>query len=494
VGIEIGARNRNPGDNDRVYKYVFNAVNNSTTGAGVDLQILAIPTAPSSYTSDGTARNRMTIRYDGNVGIGTANPTFGNAGVQASPQTTIWGACQPTATAINTTGNLGGCLCLVDTQGQQYSGGALLFGAPQGVWGAIKGSLQNGSSNTAGDIVIATRNAVTDPTLTTRMTITSGGNVGIGTPSPATVLSVQGGAASGRVDVYGDVIEIGAGRTADGAAFIDLHAADGTYGDYAARINRLSGPNGSLAFYLRGTGEMQFVNQEAAGMVWYTSGAERMRMGTAGGIIIGGSGGQPSYPLHVVGQAYTTDTIYVGTTNTDPTLGRVNGTNVRSDGRLFTRGAGHSCGIDSTSGTQIQFWTDNGSSRVACGAITSSGSSTSYTGTSDYRLKENVQPITMAMDVIARLRPVTYTWKADGTPGQGFIAHELQEVIPECVIGEKDAIDSEGNIKPQGVDKTYIISYIVASVQELSTENTALKTQLAAMDARLALLESKLAA
>jgi hypothetical protein len=74
VGLEIGSGTRASGDNDRVYKYVLNTINNATVGAGVDFQILGIPTAAGSYTSDGTARNRVTIRYDGNVGIGTANP------------------------------------------------------------------------------------------------------------------------------------------------------------------------------------------------------------------------------------------------------------------------------------------------------------------------------------------------------------------------------------------------------------------------------------
>jgi hypothetical protein len=177
-------------------------------------------------------------------------------------------------------------------------------------------------------------------------------------------------------------------------------------------------------------------------------------------------------------------TVYVGTTNTDPTLGRVNGINLRSDGRIFSRSSGHSFGIDSTSGTQIQFWTDNGSNRVATGAITSSGSTTSYTSASDYRLKENVQPITMAMDVISSLNPVTYTWKSDGSPGHGFIAHELQEVVPDAVVGEKDAVDSDGNIKSQGIDKSYLVSYLTAAIQELSTKNAALEARLAALEAR----------
>jgi hypothetical protein len=74
--MEIGSRNRGSGNLGAVYKYVVNTINNATTGAGVDYQILGIPTATGSYNSDGTAVNRMTIRYDGNVGIGTASPGY----------------------------------------------------------------------------------------------------------------------------------------------------------------------------------------------------------------------------------------------------------------------------------------------------------------------------------------------------------------------------------------------------------------------------------
>ena len=211
---------------------------------------------------------------------------------------------------------------------------------------------------------------------------------------------------------------------------------------------------------------------------------ERMRIKSNGNVGIGTA--SPGYPLEVSGAAYMSGTVYVGTTNVDPTLGRVNGINLRSDGRIFSRSAGHSFGIDSTSGTQIQFWTDNGSTRVATGAITSSGATTSYTSASDYRLKENVQPITGALNIISSLNPVTYTWKSDGSPGHGFIAHELQEVVPDAVVGEKDAVNSDGTIKPQNVDKTYIISYLTAAIQELSTENTQLKARLDSLEQRLA--------
>jgi hypothetical protein len=123
------------------------------------------------------------------------------------------------------------------------------------------------------------------------------------------------------------------------------------------------------------------------------------------------------------------------------------------------------------------------------GSIYCDGSSTSYSTTSDYRLKENVAPMTGALEKVAALKPCTYTWKADGSAGQGFIAHELQEVVPDCVTGEKDAVeiidelDDEGNKigtkevpRYQGVDTSFLVATLVAAIQELKAEVDALKS------------------
>jgi len=100
------------------------------------------------------------------------------------------------------------------------------------------------------------------------------------------------------------------------------------------------------------------------------------------------------------------------------------------------------------------------------GGIATNGSSVSYNTTSDYRLKENIQPMIGALDKVKKLKPCTYTWKADGTISQGFIAHELAEVIPDCVTGEKDGLDEKGNPKYQGVDSSFLVATLTAAIQE----------------------------
>ena len=77
------------------------------------------------------------------------------------------------------------------------------------------------------------------------------------------------------------------------------------------------------------------------------------------------------------------------------------------------------------------------------GSITVTSSSTAYNTSSDYRLKEDVQPVSNASDRLMQLNPVNFAWKADGTRVDGFIAHEAQEVVPEAVSGTKDAMRTE---------------------------------------------------
>lgn len=120
-----------------------------------------------------------------------------------------------------------------------------------------------------------------------------------------------------------------------------------------------------------------------------------------------------------------------------------------------------------TSATHVQFANNSG---TAVGSISTSASTTTYATSSDYRLKENVAPMTNALQAIAELNPVTYTWKNDGSKGQGFIAHELQAVVPDCVTGVKDAVDDEGNPEYQGVDTSYLVATLVAAIQELKAE------------------------
>lgn len=439
---------------------------NTASGNALSVQQLGTGNVATFRTTTGATA--LFVNAAGNVGIGTANPSYQfsvatGLGATATPTVQIADTVGPKSLSVIPNASSGMYNAMVATGDTLVVAGAgttvntgVLTLAP---WsGSSVGARIGGSSNIFGIYSNATTfysNAVSPATV---MTVTNG-RVGIGTTSPLEKLDIRGGS-----------ISMGEYFTSTGSRYVGFGYNDGSSYRCIAGMeieNTTLGGNYSQKVHFRSHS-------------YGSSEGRRMTIAEGGNVGIGTT--SPGYPLEVSGAAYMSGTVYVGTTNTDPTLGRLNGINLRSDGRFFSRSSGHSLGIDSTSGTQIQFWTDNGSNRVATGAITSSGSTTSYTSASDYRLKENVQPITMAMDVIARLRPVTYTWKSDGSPGHGFIAHELQEVVPDAVVGEKDAVDSDGNIKPQGIDKSYLVSYLTAAIQELSTKNAALEARLAALE------------
>ena len=125
------------------------------------------------------------------------------------------------------------------------------------------------------------------------------------------------------------------------------------------------------------------------------------------------------------------------------------------------------------------------SSSAQAGIIGHTGSTTvAYTTSSDYRLKDDVASITGALDKVLALKPVTYKWKADGSAGEGFIAHELAEVCPQAVIGEKDAVNQDGSIKAQSIDTSFLVATLTAAIQELAAQVTTLQTQVTALQSK----------
>ena len=94
---------------------------------------------------------------------------------------------------------------------------------------------------------------------------------------------------------------------------------------------------------------------------------------------------------------------------------------------------------------------------------------TSYNTSSDYRLKENVNPINDGLSRLMKLNPCTFYFLEDKNKRvDGFLAHEVQPIIPEAVTGEKDAVNAEGNPEYQAIDQSKIVPLLVASVQELA--------------------------
>jgi Chaperone of endosialidase len=119
------------------------------------------------------------------------------------------------------------------------------------------------------------------------------------------------------------------------------------------------------------------------------------------------------------------------------------------------------------------------------GYIQINSSTVSYVTSSDYRLKHDVAPMTNALERVAALKPVIYKWNVDGASGEGFIAHELQEIVPDAVVGEKDAVDADGNPVYQGIDTSFLVATLTAAIQEQQAIITQLQADIADMKVKL---------
>jgi hypothetical protein len=139
-----------------------------------------------------------------------------------------------------------------------------------------------------------------------------------------------------------------------------------------------------------------------------------------------------------------------------------------------------STSITSANALQV-FYNPNGN----VGSVGTSGSNAYYSTTSDYRLKENIAPMTGALDKVALLKPCTYTWKSSQENSQGFIAHELAEVCPQAVVGEKDAVNAEGNPQYQSIDTSFLVATLTAAIQELNAKVDAQAATITALQTKI---------
>jgi hypothetical protein len=120
---------------------------------------------------------------------------------------------------------------------------------------------------------------------------------------------------------------------------------------------------------------------------------------------------------------------------------------------------------------------------VVRGSITVTTSATAYNTSSDYRLKENVAAVTDGITRLQQLKPSRFNFTADPDKTvDGFIAHEAQAVVPECVTGEKDAVDADGNPVYQGIDQSKLVPLLTAALQEAITKIETLETRLSALE------------
>jgi hypothetical protein len=253
-----------------------------------------------------------------------------------------------------------------------------------------------------------------DTTPANTLVTTTGGNVGIGTSSPL-----------GKLDLYATSSAIGYVRTANQTLKL-------TADDSGSRADIANAAGSALSFTI-GTTERARIDSSGNLLVGTTTGIEKL---TVNGYV------------SVQGQ-----TLVPGAAST---------INTNCNGNSYY-------GImvkNLSAGSNSQAMTFVNSSNGFVGTIVLSSSTTTYNTSSDYRLKNTIAPMTGALEKVAALKPCTYKWNVDGSDGQGFIAHELAEVCPQAVSGEKDAVNEDGSIKPQGIDTSFLVATLTAAIQE----------------------------
>lgn len=162
--------------------------------------------------------------------------------------------------------------------------------------------------------------------------------------------------------------------------------------------------------------------------------------------------------------------------NGDVAIGQATTTNARLE-IAFTKTAQyglrlHQLGSDTT-GVYPVTLTNVANGEI--GSISSTATTVAYNTSSDPRLKEDVQALAGALETIQRLRPVSYRWRADGSLGHGFLADEVQQVVPEAVTGEPGAVRSDGSVRPQQMDMSKLVPWLVGATQELTARVAALE-------------------
>lgn len=231
-----------------------------------------------------------------------------------------------------------------------------------------------------------------------------------------------------------------------------------------------------------------------------TAGTEAMRVSSANSVGIGTS----SIPnkLTVAGSASATS-LFVNRTsgngaellsvNGGLAVGGLNGLNLATgvlDGAFFTTDAGSAISTDGAIGLTIRRRNTDGGMVVfrrgttQVGSISATTVATSYNTSSDYRLKEDFLEISDAVERLRALKPYNFAWRSNKERTEGFLAHDLQKVLPWAVTGKKDEVDESGEPVYQSVDHSKLTPLLTAALQKALNK-------IDELEARISLLESK---
>ncbi len=373
----------------------FEAANIGTKRSGAD----NTHSLTFSTSNAGSITEKMVITNSGNVGIGTTNPSrvlqvIGTDGVAKLYYNSSFTNSQYSVVDIGmmtsgTAANGFGPKITFRMGGNGFDG----FTA-----GSI-GTIRNGADNTH-DLNFATSSG---GTLTTKMTITNAGDVGIGTASPDGFLHIDG-------------------MTSSKAAIVAEAAGSGDnvimemQNNSAEKRMTLQYDNSNINFNITDRNDDPIITFRESGNIGI--GLE-----------------DPSSLLEMSGSL----------DNTSSKLLRLTRSNQGS-----------------APAKAVGFYSNSGER----GSITVSNFATAYNTSSDYRLKENVVQIENAINRLMFLKPCRFNFISEEQVVDGFLAHEAQSIVPEAISGEKDQIDKNGNEVYQGIDQAKLVPLLTAALQE----------------------------
>ena len=296
---------------------------------------------------------------------------------------------------------------------------------------------QNGAGTPSHVWSIAPSGTAGDPiTFIQAMTLDASGNLVVGATSTSYRMEVVAPSGDNVTALFRSGDSTAANNA--GGGFRNVSSATAT-SRYAQVWLDADGANfsGGDYFYIQkngNSGTVEFVQYSNAAMTFATNNTERARITSGGDVHIATGSSTPS--SSVAGQ-------------------RLGATGFIE----LSRGSG------TTAWDAMSFINGNG----VVGTINTNGSATAYNTSSDYRLKDNQQPLANSGAFIDALKPKTWNWKSDGSKGVGFIAHEVQEVSPGTVVGTKDAVDADGKPVMQAMEygSAEFIANIVAELQSL---------------------------